>query len=65
MSAESISREGGLRMDQRNNESPDLWAIRAFVKAIPYMDDSSMRAATHYISEFAFAELAKRKGSKP
>lgn len=60
-----MSGAGRLRVDQRDRESPDLWAIRAFVKAIPYMDNSSMRAATHYISEFAFAELAKRKGSKP
>ena len=51
------SREGALRMDQRMNEPPDLFAIRAFVKAIPYMDQDAALAAANWMQ----AKAADRK----
>jgi hypothetical protein len=36
-------------MDQRIGEQPDIWAMRAFVKAIPYMDQNAAIAAAEWM----------------
>ncbi len=43
------NREGALRIDQRLNEQPDIWAMRAFVKALPYIDQNTALAAAEWM----------------
>ena len=43
------SREGTLRMDQRMNESADIFAMRAFAKALPYIDQQTALAAAQWM----------------
>lgn len=47
------NREGALRVDQRLNESPDIFAMRAFLKALPYMERQAAYAAAKWIYEIA------------
>lgn len=46
---EKPSREGALRMDQRLNEGPDIFAMRAFAKALPYLDQQTALAAAQWM----------------
>ncbi len=47
------NREGALRLEQRLGEGPDIFAMRAFVKALPYMDQNEARAAARWMFEIA------------
>jgi hypothetical protein len=47
------SREGALRIDQRKDESSDFWLMRAFVKALSYMNQNEARAATRWMHDYA------------
>jgi hypothetical protein len=49
-----------LRVEQWKNEPADIFAIRAFVKAMPQMDDNALHAMAFYIWERAHAEIADR-----
>jgi len=48
-----VNREGALRIEKRLTEGPDIFAMRAFVKALPYMDKASARAAARWIYDIA------------
>lgn len=43
------SREGALRVEQRIDETPDLFLIRAFVLAVPYMKKNEAMAAARWM----------------
>jgi len=43
------NREGALRIDQRIGEQPDIWAMRAFVKALPYINQNTALAAAEWM----------------
>lgn len=45
------SREGQLRIEQRMDEMPDIFVMRAFVKALPHLDPQSARAAVRWMFE--------------
>ena len=47
------SKEGQLRIEQRKGESPDIWLMRAFLKALPYMNQNEARAASQWMYEFS------------
>jgi hypothetical protein len=65
-------------MDQRVGEIPDIFAMRAFVKALPYMDQNSAIAAAEWMYaisvdpdtwrqadiEFGSAATQRKKGRK-
>lgn len=47
------SREGALRIDQRKDESADFWLMRAFLKALPHLNQNEALAATRWMYEFS------------
>ena len=49
-----------LRIEQQKNESADLFAIRAFAKAIPLMERWAIVACAKWVYERADAELKSR-----
>lgn len=50
-----------LRIQQRKDESPDLFAMRAFALAMKHMDDNQMYAASSWIASAARDTLFKRR----
>jgi len=46
-----------LRIEQLKNEPPGLFAMRAWAKAMQFMDTNEMRAAANWISARTQAEL--------
>lgn len=46
-----------LRVTQHKDEPPDLFAIRAWVEAMRFMDSNAMMAAANWISARTQAEL--------
>lgn len=52
-----------LRIEQQKNEGADLFAIRAFAKAIPLMPDNGLLAAARWIWERTMAEIKHRQSA--
>jgi len=50
-----------LRVEQQKNEGADLFAIRAFAKAIPLMEERALIAAARWVQFRAEDELEARR----
>ena len=53
-----------MRIEQWKSESPDLFAMRAWAKALPLMDNNSAIAAANWITAYTQAKLKERE-AKP
>lgn len=54
-----------LRVEQQKNEPADIFAIRAFAKALPLMDDKALMAAAKWVWARASDEMDDRKTKNP
>ena len=53
-----------LRVEKRKNESADLFAMRAFAMAMPYMEDKALLAASWWIYDIAAAQVRDRRNKQ-